>query len=114
MRRGARESDASYYTGAICGAWGKLAAMGNFMGGSAWAMARDICEGFILVTERTFSRMQRGEIEQLAFEMDRHLREVRGDQPALDDLEAIQKRNRRISRINTAMVMLRAYQQKRR
>jgi hypothetical protein len=88
--------------------------MGNFMGGSAFAMARDITEGFILVTERTFSRMQRNEVEQLAFEMDRHLREIRGEQPALDDLPAIQLRNRRISRINTAMMMVRAYLQKRR
>jgi hypothetical protein len=88
--------------------------MGNFMGGSAFAMARDITEGFILVTERTFARMQRFEVEQLAFEMDRHLREIRGEQPALDDLPAIQLRNRRISRINTAMMMVRAYLQKRR
>jgi hypothetical protein len=88
--------------------------MGNFMGGSAFAMARDITEGFILVTERTFGRMQRGEVEQLAFEMDRHLREIRGEQPSLDDLPAIQLRNRRISRINTAMMMVRAYLQKRR
>jgi hypothetical protein len=88
--------------------------MGNFMGGSAFAMARDIAEGFILVTERTFGRMQRGEVEQLAFEMDRHLREIRGEQPSLDDLPAIQTRNRKISRINTAMMMVRAYLQKRR
>jgi|InoplaM3SPM_1038593.scaffolds.fasta_scaffold39330_1 hypothetical protein len=86
----------------------------GFMGGSAYAMARDITEGFILVTERTFKTMQRSEVDQLAFEMDRYLREIRGDQPALDDMAAIQQRNRRISRINQAMIMVRAYQQKRR
>lgn len=84
------------------------------MGGSAYAMARDITEGFILVTERTFKTMQRSEVDQLAFEMDRYLREIRGEQPALDDMPAIQLRNRRISRINQAMIMVRAYQQKRR
>jgi len=88
--------------------------MGNFMGGSAWAMARDITEGFIMVTERTFLRLQRPEIDQLAFEIDRHLREIRGEQAPLDDVAALQQRNRRISRLNNAMVMLRAYQQKRR
>lgn len=86
----------------------------GFMGGSAYAMARDITEGFILVTERTFKTMQRSEVDQLAFEMDRYLREIRGEQPALDDMAAIQLRNRRISRINQAMIMVRAYQQKRR
>ena len=88
--------------------------MGNFLGGSAWAMARDIMEGFILVTERTFARMLPNELDQLAFEMDRALREVRGDQPALDDLAAIQQRNRKISRVNSAMIILRAHRQKRR
>jgi len=86
----------------------------GFMGGSAYAMARDITEGFILVTERTFKTMQRSEVDQLAFEMDRYLREIRGEQPSLDDMAAIQQRNRRISRINQALMMVRAYQQKRR
>jgi hypothetical protein len=88
--------------------------MGNFLGGSAWAMAHDIMEGFILVTERTFSRMLPGEIDQLAFEMDRALREVRGDQAPLDDLTAIQQRNRKIQRVNSALIVLRAHRQKRR
>ncbi len=88
--------------------------MGNFLGGSAWAMAHDIMGGFVLVTERTFSRMLPGEIDQLAFEMDRALREVRGDQAPLDDLAAIQQRNRKIQRVNSALIILRAHRQKRR
>jgi hypothetical protein len=88
--------------------------MANYMGGSAWAMARDIMEGFILVTERTFARMLPTELDQLAFEMDRIMRDVRGDQPSLDDLPAIQQRNRKISRLNTALMILRAHRQKRR
>jgi len=87
--------------------------MANFMGGSAWAMSRDIAEGFILVTERTFQRLLAPELDQLGFELDRHLREVRGEQPALDDLQAIQQRNRKISRITQALTMLRAYRQRR-
>jgi hypothetical protein len=88
--------------------------VGNFMGGSAWAMARDIMEGFILVTDRTFARMLPSELDQLTFEMDRVMRDVRGEQPALDDLPAIQLRNRKISRLNTALMILRSYRQKRR
>ncbi len=88
--------------------------MGNFLGGSAWAMTRDITEGYILVTERTFHRMVAADLDQLAFEIDRHLREVRGEQPPLEDIPALQQRNRRIQRLNSALFVLRAYRQKKR
>ena len=58
----------------------------GFPGGSAYTMVRDVAEGYLLVTERTFKMMTRPELDQLTFEIDRHLRELRGDQPALDDL----------------------------
>jgi hypothetical protein len=90
-----------------------IAAVASFPGGSAYAMVRDIAEGYFLVTERTFARFDRGDLGQLQFEIDRHMREVRGDQPALDDMGAIQKRNRKIQRLNTALVVLRSYQQRR-
>jgi hypothetical protein len=35
--------------------------MASYLGGSAWAMAKDISEGYILVTERTFVRFESGE-----------------------------------------------------
>jgi type IV secretory pathway TraG/TraD family ATPase VirD4 len=88
--------------------------MGNFMGGSAYAMAQQIGSGVLLVTERTFARLQRPELDQLAFELDRLLREVRGDQPAVEDLVAVKDRNRRIQRINSAVTMLQSYRQRRR
>ena len=46
--------------------------------------------------------------------MDRALREMRGDQPPLDDLPALQQRNRKIQRLNGAFTMLRSYQMRRR
>jgi hypothetical protein len=76
-------------------------------------MARDIAEGYSTVNERTFKNMVRGDLDQLTFEMDRHLRELRGDMPAQDDVPALQQRNRRIQRLNTAIVVLRSYRQKR-
>ena len=88
--------------------------MGNFAGGSAWAMAHDIGEGYVLVTERTWGRLLVPELDQLAFELDRYLREVRGEQPALEDINALQLRNRKISRLNQALTMLRAYRQRQR
>ena len=85
-----------------------------FPGGSAWAMARDIAEGYSLVTERTFRTLTRAELDQLTFEMDRHTRELRGDQPSLDDQAAIQLRQRRLQRLNQAGVVLRNYRSKQR
>ena len=87
--------------------------MAGFPGGSAWAAAKDVAEGYVLVTERTFGRYDLGQLEKLAFELDRALREVRGEQPALDDLEAVQTRNRKIVRLKGALSMLRSYQQRR-
>jgi hypothetical protein len=83
-----------------------------FPGGSAYAMVRDVAEGYLLVTERTFKTLTRGDLDQLTFEIDRHLRELRGDQPALDDLQAIQLRQRRMQRLNSALMMLRGYRQR--
>jgi len=85
----------------------------NFPGGSAYAMARDIAAGHYLVTERTFGRMDPPDLDKVRFELDRHLREIRGDQPPLDDVPAVRDRNQRIQRINTALMILRSYRLKR-
>ena len=84
----------------------------GFPSGSAYNMARDIAEGYTLVTERTFRTMTKGDLDQLGFEIDRHMRELRGDQPALDDMAAIQLRNRRLQRLNSAVQVLRSFRMK--
>ena len=76
-------------------------------------MARDIAEGYTTVNERTFKNFLRPDLDQLTFELDRHLRELRGEIPAQDDTPALQQRNRRIQRLNTAIVVLRSFRQKR-
>jgi hypothetical protein len=82
-----------------------------FPGGSAYAMARDIAGGFTAVSERTFRTMTNPDMDQLGFEIDRHLRELRGEAPP-DDIPGIQQRNRRIQRLSSALVVLRGYRQK--
>ncbi len=77
--------------------------MGNFIGGSAYAMSRDIAEGMILVNANTFKKFTPAELKQLAFELDRVQKEVRSEQPAGDDTQAIQKRGRKLGRITTAL-----------
>lgn len=86
--------------------------MSKFAGGSAYSFARDIGEGYHLATERSFRGMNRPELDKLAFELDRRLRDIRGNQVALDDLAAIKGRNRRIQRLNSALTMLRLYRQR--
>lgn len=88
---------------------GVSSAVMAFPGGSAYAMTRDVAEGYTLVTERTFRTLTPADLDKLVFEMDRYVRELRGDQPALDDIPAIQQRNRRIQRINQAMLVLRSF-----
>ena len=85
----------------------------TFPGGSAYAMARDLAEGYSTLTERSFRTLGAADVDQLAFEIDRHLRELRGAQAPQDDVPAIQLRNRRIQRLNSALVVLRSFRQKR-
>ena len=66
-----------------------------------------------MVTELTYRRLTSPELDKLSFELDRLLRDLRGEQPHLADTQAIQKRNRKIQRINSALVMLRAFRRKR-
>jgi hypothetical protein len=80
-----------------------------FPGGSAYAMARDVAEGYLAVTERTFKTMTRSELDQFTFEADRYLRELRSEQPPLDDVPALQQRQRRMQRLNGALVIVRSY-----
>ena len=88
--------------------------MSKFIGGSAYAMARDIGEGFTNVTERTFKGMTDADMNQLVFEIDRLLRQLRGSRSATDDIDVVKARNRKIQRLNTAVMISRTYRQKHR
>ena len=81
-------------------------------GGSAFGYSRDIAEGYQVVTERSFKGLTRPQMDQLAFEIDRALRDIRAEQPATDDLPMIQARNRKIQRLNGALSMMRTYRHK--
>lgn len=87
--------------------------MAGFMGGSAFGMSRDIAGGYIIVTERTFHKMTPGDMGQLTFEIDRALRELRGSNVVTDDITEVQHRARKIQRLQGALTILRAYQQRR-
>lgn len=84
----------------------------GFPGGSAFTFARDIGDGYQVVTDRTFKSFNGAELDQLLFELDRNLREIRGENAPADDIQEIQARNRKIQRLNTALMVLRNFRQK--
>jgi len=77
-----------------------------FMGGSAFAMARDIAEGYILLNAAVLRRMTPEELKQLRFELDRVLTTLRGEQIPQDQMAQLQARNRKVSRLNSAVSMI--------
>jgi hypothetical protein len=77
--------------------------MGNFMGGSAPAMANQIVEGYILLSQATLKGFTNPELTLLRFELEKLQRDARAEVPPQDDANAQQARNRRISRLNSAL-----------
>ena len=77
-------------------------------------MARDIAGGYLLVTERTFLRLGPAQVDQVVFEIQRRLREVRGQQPDLADIGGLRTRNVAIQRLNAALRIAEAIRRKRR
>jgi cell fate (sporulation/competence/biofilm development) regulator YlbF (YheA/YmcA/DUF963 family) len=87
--------------------------MSVFQGGSAYNMARDVAEGYIIVTERTFKTYKPNDLAEFLFETDRYLREVRGNQAPTGDQEATQKRQRKMQRLQQALAIANAVRSRR-
>ncbi len=81
--------------------------MGTFVGGSAPAMARQVCDGYTLMSPVLLKRLSLEQMRSLEFEMDKRLRETRGEIVDQEDQLALSNRNRRISRIDGALRLLR-------
>ena len=88
--------------------------MSKFMGGSAYSFARDIAGGYTIVTARTFRGMSPGEMNQLSHEMDRLLRELRGEVTVNQEQAVVRARQLKIQRLNGALAVLRASRSARR
>jgi hypothetical protein len=82
--------------------------MSVFLGGSAYNMVRELADGFIIVTERTFKTYKPQELTDFQMEAERYLRDVRGAQAPPGDQEAIQKRQRRLQRLQQAITVANA------
>jgi hypothetical protein len=82
--------------------------MGNYMGGSAPAMAAQIGDGFILLSAHTLKGFHSGELMSLRTELDKILRDTRSLVPPQDDYQALQSRNRKIARLSSAVQVINA------
>lgn len=81
--------------------------MGSYLGGSAPAMARQVCDGFTLLSPVILKRLSIDQLRVLEFEIDKRLRQTRAEVVDLDDQTGLTQRNRRISRIESALRVLR-------
>jgi len=88
--------------------------MGTFQGGSAPAMASQVCDGYSLLSQVSLKRLSLDQMTKLEFEIEKRLRATRSDSVDLNDQPALQARNRRISRIEGAVRVLRQTIQMRR
>jgi hypothetical protein len=80
--------------------------MASFIGGSAYSMATQIAEGYLLLNHTHLKKLTKSELGTLQHEVNKVLTEARGNQPPLDDVQAQQLRNRRISRLTGASTMI--------
>lgn len=88
--------------------------MSPFLGGSAYGMAGQIADGYTLITAVQLKRLTFEEMAQLQFELERLARDLRAEQVPLDDIPALQAKNRRLSRVMGAMQAIQAARAKRR
>jgi hypothetical protein len=77
-----------------------------YMGGSAFAMANSLMEGYILPSPATLKRLEVDELRAVLFEMDKLLKELRGLVMDPTDTMALQKRNQRIQKLNSATMVI--------
>jgi hypothetical protein len=77
-------------------------------------MSEQIADGYMLLTATQLKRVTDAEMDQLQFEVERRLRDIRGELVAQDDIPAIQARSRKISRLSGAIQQIQATRAKRR
>jgi len=75
----------------------------NWMGGSASAMAGQVADGYILLNAANLRGFTPGEVQTFKLELEKALRSARGEVPPQDDALALAARNRKISRISSAL-----------
>ena len=77
-----------------------------YMGGSAYAMANSLMEGYLLPSPMTLKRLSMEELRALQFELEKLAKEQRSVVPDQNDTLALQKRNQKILKLNQATMVI--------
>ena len=77
-----------------------------YMGGSAFAMANSFMEGYVMPSPTTLKRLELDELRAVLFEMDKLLKEQRGLIIDPTDTMTLQKRNQRVQKLNSAVMVI--------
>ena len=76
--------------------------------------AQNIADGYIIASELTFKKFQGADFQTFGFELEKLLREIRGNVPATGDVDATQKRQRRMQRLQQALTIANNVRQRQR
>lgn len=78
------------------------------------AMVKDVAEGYIIVSEHTFKKFQAADLQGFGAELEKLTREVRGTAAPPTDIDAVQRRNRKLQRLYQVAQILNAVVARRR
>ena len=88
--------------------------MSPYMGGSAPAMAAQVADGYTLISAVQLKRLLDNELDLLQVELDRIMRDIRSVAMDLEDIPAINARNRKLARVSGALQQIQMAKAKRR
>lgn len=87
--------------------------MGAFAGGSAYAMANQICDGYTTLNAVAVKRYTDQELGSLRLELEKVLTSLRGEVIPEGELEKIKARNRKVTRLSQATLVIQNHLQRR-
>jgi len=82
--------------------------------GSPKKMAQDVAEGFLMLSPPMLRTYSPADIKTILVNLALVTRELRQEQIPLDDIMALKLRNMKLSRLNQAETVIKAYCQKKR
>lgn len=82
--------------------------------GNPHKMAMDIAEGYMSFTVATLKKYAASDLKIIITNLQMVLRELRREQPPLEDIMAIKTKNMKIQRVNHALTIITSYCRKKR
>lgn len=77
--------------------------------GNPLQMARDISEGFYLISSATLKSMSPSDLKTIKQSVAIVQREIRAEQVPLEDIMAIKKKNMKLQRLNQTLMVINSY-----